>query len=206
MRSTRFTTLAVAAAIATLALAACRSDSGGGSDGGGGEDGADITEAIEQAATSDSAERCTEFQTQAFTEQTEFEAGNDAIESCEEGARDGDVAGDSVDVEDIEVDGGSATASVSFTGGSLGGQVIDVSLVKDDEQWKLDALDRFTTFDKAAFTSALVARSESNPDTPSEVSSCVEGELNAAPDDQLQQAFLSGEPDQLLELFGGCFG
>lgn len=203
MRSTRFTTLAVAAATAALALAAC----GSGDDGaGGGEEGADITEAIEQAATSDSAERCTEFQTQAFTEQTEFEAGNDAIESCAEGASDGDVAGDSVAVEDIEVDGDSATASVAFTGGSLGGQVIEVSLVKDDEQWKLDALDRFTTFDKAAFTSALVARSESNPDTPSEVSSCVEGELNAAPDDQLQQAFLSGEPDQLLELFGGCFG
>jgi hypothetical protein len=199
MRRTRFAALAAAVA-ASLLLAAC-----GGDDSGSDED-ADITEAITQAATEDTVESCTEVQTQAFTEQTEFATGDDAIASCEDGAGDGDTAGEEVEVENIEVDGDAATADVTFSGGGLDGQQLAVSLVKEEDQWKLDSLDEFIAFDKAAFTESLVTSASADGDTPPEVVDCVETQLNETPDDQLQTAYLSGDEEELVTLFGTCFG
>jgi hypothetical protein len=190
--------LALLALCATpLLVAAC-----GGDDGGGDED--DITAAIEQAATEDSAEKCTEAQTLAFTEQTEFEAGEAAVETCESNAGDGDIAGESVDVSNVEVDGDAATADVSFEGGGLGGQEIAVSLVKEDDQWKLDSLDEFISFDKAAFAEGLSASAEADGDIPPETLTCITDAVSAAPDEELQATYLSGDPEQLLTLFGPC--
>ncbi len=200
MCRTRLSALITAAVVASLVLAAC-----GGDDSGSDED-SDITEAITQAATEDTAQSCTELQTQEFTEQTEFSTGEDAVTSCEESAGDGDTAGDTVDVETIEVDGDAATADVTFTGGGLDGQQLAVSLVKEDEQWKLDSLDEFIVFDKAAFTSALLEQAADDPDTPPNVVTCVEEQLGAASEEDLQTAFLSGDEQQLVGLFGTCFG
>ena len=196
---TRLTILAAVAVAATLTLAAC-----GGDDDGGGEDEVDVTEAVEQAATTDAAENCTEFQTQAFTEQTEFATGEQAVTTCQESAGDGEVAGESVTVENIAVDGDTATAEVAFEGGGLNGQTLALSLAKEDDQWKLDSLDEFLTFDKAAFSTALVEGADDG-ETPPEVLTCVEDAINAKPDDQIQTAFLSGDDEQLVSLFGTCF-
>ncbi|MDP9189493.1 MAG: hypothetical protein M3O25_09620, partial [Actinomycetota bacterium] len=184
---------------ASLVLAAC-----GGDDGGSDDD--EITEAIEQASTSDSAERCTEVQTQAFTEQTQFSTGEDAVTSCEEGAGDGENAGESVEVEGVEVDGDSATADVTFIGGGLDGQVLAISLLKEEDKWKVDSLDEFLSFDKAAFSAALLEQSSSDSEIPEQVVTCLEQALSSTPDEQLQAAYLSGDQDQLLALFGPCFG
>lgn len=200
MRRTRFSALVIAAVAASLTLAAC-----GGDDGGSDED-ADITEAITQAATEDTAESCTELQTQAFTEQTEFAVGEDAIAICEDSAGDGDVAGEEVEVENIEVDGAAATADVTFTGGGLGGQQLAISLVKEEDQWKLDSLDEFLAFDKSAYIGALLEQAASDPDTPPEVVACIEEELGAVSDEDLQAVFLSGDEQELVGLFGTCFG
>ena len=200
MLPTRLTILAAVAVAATLTLAAC----GGDDDDGGGDDEADITEAIEKAATTDAAENCTEFQTQAFTEQTEFATGEEAITTCEGSAGDGEVAGESVTVENIAVDGDTATAEVAFEGGGLDGQTLAVSLAKEDDQWKLDSLDEFLTFDKAAFSTALVDGADDG-ETPPEVLTCVEDSINDTPDEQIQTAFLSGDDEQLVGLFGTCF-
>ena len=75
MRRTRSLTLLLAATAATFALAAC-----GGDDDGGSDD-ADITDAIERAATENEPENCTEVQTVAFNEQTQFETGDAAVEA-----------------------------------------------------------------------------------------------------------------------------
>lgn len=199
MLPTRLTLLAAVAVAATLTLAAC-----GGDDEGGSDEEADITEAIETAATTDTAENCTDFQTQAFTEQTEFATGEEAITTCEESAGDGETAGESVAVDAIEVDGDTATAEVAFTGGGLDGQTLAVSLAKEDDQWKLDSLDEFLTFDKALFATALIEGADDG-DTPPEVLTCVEDAITATPDDQIQTAFLSGDDEQLVGLFGTCF-
>ena len=49
----------------------------------------------------------------------------------------------------IEVDGDAATADVAFTGGASTARRSPSSLVNEDDQWKLDALDEFIVFDKA---------------------------------------------------------
>lgn len=190
--------LVAAAVAAMLALGAC-----GGDDDGGSDDEGDIADVIRRSATESAPENCTELQTQAFTEQTEFSTGEEAITACEE---DGDdTAGESVEVDNIEVDGDTATAETSFTGGGLDGQTLGLSLVKEDDQWKLDSLDEFVDFDKATFTAALVEDAGSDGDAPPEVLTCVEQQLGAASDEDIQTAFLSGDEQQLVDLFGTCF-
>lgn len=184
---------------APLLLAAC------GSDDGGSEDEDQITAAIEQAATTDEAANCTEVQTQAFSEQTEFTQGAEAVTTCEENAGDGDIAGDSVEVENIEVDGETATADVTFTGGGLNGQALAVSLVKEGGQWKLDSLDEFITFDKASFAQGLVEGASSDGETSQQAIDCIEQAIIATPDEELQTIYLSGDERQLVGLFGQCF-
>jgi hypothetical protein len=188
--------LAIVAA-APFLLAACGGDDSSDED--------DITAAIETAATSDAAENCTEVQTDAFNDQTEFAAEGEGTASCEENAGDGDVAADSVTVDAVEVDGDTASAEVAFEGGNLNGQVIAVGLVKEDDQWKLDSLQEFVTFDKAAFTEGLVAEASADGETPQQVIDCVEQTIDAASAEEVQQIYLSGDEQQLFGLFGECF-
>ena len=189
--------LAVLAAAAFL-LAACGDD-----DDDSSQDQDDITAAIEESATTNAPENCTTLQTQAFTEQTEFTSGEEAVTACERNVGD-DVAAESVEVENVEVDGDSATAEATFTGGSLGGQSLAISLVKEGDQWKLDSLDEFTSFDRAAFAEG-VAAGAAEGDTPQEVVDCVEQQVNDTADEELQTIYLSGDPEQLFGLFGPCF-
>lgn len=187
-------------AAAPFLLAAC-----GGDDSDSSADEDDITAAIEQAGTTDAAENCTEVQTQAFTEQTEFTQGDEAITTCEESAGDGEVAGDSVEVESIEVDGDTATAEATFSGGGLDGQTVAISLVKEGDQWKLDSLDEFVTFDKDSFAAGLLESAASDGETPQPVLDCIEQAVSDTPDEELQTIYLSGDEQQLLGLFGQCF-
>ena len=185
-------------AAAPFLLAAC-----GGDDSSQDED--DITAAIERAATTDDAANCTEVQTAAFTEQIEFTQGEEAIAACEESAGNGEVAGESVEVLSIEVDGDSATAEVAFTGGGLNGQTAAISLVKEDDQWKLDSLDEFTSFDKEAFTAGLLEGAAEDGELPQEAADCLTQAIESTPDEELQTIYLSGDEDQLVGLFGNCF-
>lgn len=200
MGGTRLVCLITAVAAASLVIGAC-----GGDDSSSDED-AEITDAITQAATLDTVEACTEFQTQAFTEQTEFATGEEAVTLCEASAGDGGKAGESVEVDNIEADGESATADVSFTGGAFDAQQLAVSLVKEEDHWKLDSLDGFIDFDKAAFTEALIASAEEDESTTEEVVACLRTTLEATADEQVQMAVLSGDEDEVSVIFGTCFG
>jgi ABC-type glycerol-3-phosphate transport system substrate-binding protein len=195
--SRRLLTLLLVVPALALGLAAC-----GGDDSSQDED--DITAAIEQAATTDDEANCTEVQTAAFNAQTEFTTEEEGVAACEEAAGDGDVAADSVEVSGVEVDGDSATAEVAFEGGSLGGQTIAVSLVNEDDQWKLDSLDEFVEFDKQAFADGLL-EGAAQDDTPQPVLDCVEEAVVSTPDEELQSVYLSGDEQQLVGLFGECF-
>jgi hypothetical protein len=183
-------------AAAPFLLAAC------GGDDSSSQDEDDITAAIEQAGTTDEASNCTELQTQAFTEQTEFASGEAAITTCEESA---DTAGDSVEVSNVEVDGDTATADAAFTGGGLDGQTLTISLVKEGDQWKLDSLDEFVEFDKDSFSAGLLEGASEDGDVPQAVLDCVEQAVADTPDEELQEIYLSGDEEQLFSLFGPCF-
>ena len=135
--------LAAAVVALPLGLVAC------GGDNGSSEDEDQITAAIERAATSGDPAACTEVQTAKFTQQTSGEPSQSAaaaVKSCQRDAS--DTAADKVEVTDIEVDGDSATAKAEATGSVFDGQTLDIALVKEGDQWKLDEFKGFEDFDR----------------------------------------------------------
>ncbi|MGZ5314368.1 MAG: Rv0361 family membrane protein [Solirubrobacterales bacterium] len=177
-------------------LAAC-----GGDDGDSDED--KITEVIETSATGTDPADCTELQTQAFNEQTTFETGEAATASCEEDAADTSNDPESVEVANVEVDGKSATAEVTFTGGGFDGSTLAVSLVKEDDQWKLDAIDDIPDFNaeglKADLSKQLAADDELTP----QQKDCISQAITGADEETLKSVAL-GDQDALIGLFGAC--
>jgi hypothetical protein len=179
-----------------FSLAAC---------GGGDSDEDEITDVIETAVTSTDPADCTRLATQSFLEQAEFERGEAAVESCEESAEDTSDDPESVEVSAVEVDGGSATAAVAFEGSSFDGQTLNLSLLDEDGQWKLDRIESFESFDQRAFADAFEATAVEGDDplTP-EQAACVAENFREGPSETVQEALLSGNPEQLAPAFAGC--
>ena len=191
-----FVFLPVVLLLFSIAFAAC---------GGGDDDEDQISEVIETSIESTDPADCTELLTQAFLEQTEFEQGNAAVRSCEESAPDTSDKPDSVEVSEVEVDGDAATASVAFEGGSFDGQTLAVSLVQEDDQWKLDQIDSFVEFDQAAFADAFEATAVKGDDPLTQAqAACVAENFRTGPADAVQQALLSGDFEELAPAFQGC--
>ena len=178
----------------SLALVAC----------GGDSDEDQVTETIETSVKSSDPADCTELATQAFVEQTEFEQGEAAVKSCQESASETADDPDSVEISEVKVDGDRATAAVAFTGGTFDGQTLDLSLV-DDGSWKLDSIDDLRDFDQEAFADAFeeVATKGEDPLTP-EQASCVADNFRNGPTGVVEEALLSGDPQQLAPAFEGC--
>jgi hypothetical protein len=130
--------------LSALGLLGC--GSGGGSDAGG--EVGEIETAIHTAMLGDGPSRCT-VSTQSFLEQTTHEAGAAALRACEEAAQDSSLRASSESVSDVKVKGESATAAIAIHGSPLNGQVVGVSLAKDDEGWKLDELTGFVRLDRS---------------------------------------------------------
>ncbi|HEY2053430.1 MAG TPA: hypothetical protein VGH14_05795 [Solirubrobacterales bacterium] len=128
--------------VAALTLTAC----GGGSSSSGDEEGA-IAEAVEKSATTSDPSKCTELQTQAFNEQEKATSGKDATKVCEEEAEEKTGVAESVDVSDIKVNGESATAQAEVHGSALNGQTVELELVKESGNWKLNKFLQFAKYD-----------------------------------------------------------
>jgi hypothetical protein len=199
----RISLTAIGGLVLAVMLAACGSSS---DDNSADED--QITDAITLAATSGDPAACTKVQTAKFTQQTSGEPGGsaaDAVKSCEKDAA--DAPGDTIDVTDIEVDGDTATAKGAITGSFFDGQTLNINLVKDGDQWKLDEIPGFDTFDRDAFTAAFDKEltSGDEPATP-EQASCVDASLAKLSDEQVEAFFLGlpGAPNG-DEIFGPCF-
>jgi hypothetical protein len=185
-------TLGIAAAVlASFALAACGGDNG--------EDEDQITAAIVAGATSGDPSACTEFQTLKFTEQTTSETGEAAVRQCEQDAA--DTPAEEIDVINIETDGDSATAEGAITGSFFDGQTIEVALVKEDDQWKLDKLSGFTEFDRDAFLAAFTDAIASEQGASPEALDCVTSQVEAQPDEQLQAFLLGTDPESEDRIF-----
>jgi hypothetical protein len=171
--------------------------------GGGDGDEEEITDAIQVSATTNDPSNCTELQTQAFVEQTEFAEGEEAIESCQE--EEETATADSVAVENIEVDGDAATAEATFEGSTFDGQKLVINLVKEDDAWKLDEIAEFKGFDKQAFLDAF-GQSLTAPPNPlqEQQAQCIVRFLGQSDDQKLQEVLLGGDPQPLQSLFGIC--
>jgi hypothetical protein len=190
-----FGVLAAALVLATAGLAACGSSDSSSAD----QD--DITAAIDKAATSGDPAVCTDLQTQNFTAQTSGSGdGGDATAACQKDAESSKA--DSVDVSNVKVDGDTATADVAITGNDLDGQTLEIGLVKEADQWKLDKVNSFTDFDRAKFTAQFEGQITDDPSTPPAIVTCLKQQFDAATDAQLQALIL--DPSGGDALFGPC--
>jgi predicted small secreted protein len=149
---------------AALALAACGGSSGGGED-------AKVEEAIEESATSTDPSKCTELQTALFNETETEQKGAEATKTCEEEAKENDT--ESVSVSNVSVDGEKATAEVEVEGSGLNGQGVELELVEEDGNWKLNKFLGFTNFDAAALGEALEEELSKQEGIDSKLAKCV---------------------------------
>jgi hypothetical protein len=183
-----------------VGIAAC----GGGGGGGGGEEDA-IATAIEDSATSTDPADCARYQTDNFLEQLEFpDAGQTALESCEQDAPDPAGNPDSVAVSDISVDGDTATAAAAFSGGGFDGTTFDLALVKEGDQWKLDAVTDIPVFNVEAFNQSLTEQLASDPSIPPETAACVTDAFATAGEEEIKRIILEGDDEAFFAIFTPC--
>jgi hypothetical protein len=183
-------------ALAALAVTAC---------GGGGSSAEDeVTEVIEQAATTKAPSNCTELQTLRFTEQNTGEKGKAAIKSCEESAKEEEQA-EEAKVSNVSVNGEKATAEAEFIGGSLGSQTLSVALVEEDGDWKLDQIEGFANYDGKALEEIFLKRFEESPEGLSKQQyTCIVEGIGKASTAEAETMFLSGSSIKIEELAQGC--
>jgi len=183
--------------VPALALSAC----GGGSGSG---DESKIEEAIEASATAATPAACTKFQTQKFTEQTTQESGKAAVEQCEEEAEKEEGAS-SVKVSNVSVSGSDATAEAALSGGGgLDGQTVEVSLVKEGDQWKLDEAVKFTKFDQGKLVEAFEREIEKSGEVSSKFATCLIGALKQIDQAEAEELFFHGSGQGFEEIAKEC--
>jgi hypothetical protein len=187
--------------LALLALAALVVTACGGS-GSSAED--EVTEVIEQAATTKDPSSCTELQTLRFTEQNTGEKGKAAIKSCEESAAEEEQA-EEAKVSNVSVNGEKATAEAEFIGGSLGSQTLAVALIEEDGDWKLDQIEGFANYDGKALEETFLKRFEESPEGLSKKQyTCIAEGIGKASTAEAEAMFLSGASTKIEELAKGC--
>jgi hypothetical protein len=181
--------------LSALVLAACGSSSG---------DEGEIEEAIETSATSTDPADCKALNTQQFMEQTTQESGSAAVKTCEEEAEQEEGA-KSVSVSEIEVDGSGATAEAALSGGNLDGQALELALVKDGDQWKLDEVVEFTEFDQAKLVEVLEAGlSEPSSEVDPAFAGCVVDAFEQGSQAEVEDLLFGGSSGTLEEVFEAC--
>ncbi|HVT00160.1 MAG TPA: hypothetical protein VHE08_06555 [Solirubrobacterales bacterium] len=184
-------------ALAALAIAAC---------GGGSGDETAITETIETAATTADPGNCTELQTLRFNEQNSATEGKGATRACEEEARrnHAEVA-EAVTVSNISVEGEDATAEVELEGGALNSQTIEMALVEEGGDWKLDQIEGFASYDGEALAEAFekVYEEEARGLSKEQIS-CIGGRIGELNQEGAEVMFLSGSPAGAIALAKSC--
>ncbi len=186
--------------LALLALALGLAASGGGE-----SDEDTIVEVIEASATSTDPADCEALSTQAFLEQTQLSKGEEAVESCEENAKETKDDPDSVEVSDVEVDGSDATAVAAFAGGNFDGQTFTVALVEEDGDWKLDEITGFAEFDQKRLGDSLEEALLSEGETlEKELAECFGEAVRQAPQKQAESLVLDGSGKALVQILEGC--
>jgi hypothetical protein len=180
-----------------LGLAAC---------GGGGESDEDkITSTIEESATSTDPAICKETQTQAFMEQTSGGAGGKAaVKECEEETKSGEGNPDSVKVSEVEAESGKATADVAFKGGIFDGQTLEVALVEEDGDWKLNELTGFAKFDPEGLVSAFAEQIKEEPEIEPETASCFVEGIEELSSSELESIVIENNTEVFGEIAEGC--
>ncbi len=184
-------------AFASLALAAC---GGGGSNAEG-----EITEVIEEAATTSVPSNCTKLETLRFAEQNDDTQGKAAIKKCEKDAEAGEEHAKEVKVANVVVTGANATAEAQFVGGPYDSQTFDLALVEEGGDWKLDQIEGFARYDGKALEETFLKRFEESPEGLSKKQyTCIAEGIGKASKAEAEAMFLSGSSTKIEELVQGC--
>ncbi|HTR76191.1 MAG TPA: hypothetical protein VMH33_13130 [Solirubrobacterales bacterium] len=185
--------------LAGLTLAACG--------GGGSSAESEITEVIETAATTQDPSNCTEYATQRFNEQNEQTQGAEATSVCEEEeeSQEGSLT-EKATVSNVSVEGEEATAEVEFEGGKLTEQKLEVALVEEEGQWKLDQIEGFAEYNGAALAGVFqeTLDKESPEGLSEEQLTCIIGGISEASAGEAEELFFSGSKEPLEELAEEC--
>ncbi len=193
--SKRLASLSLLVIAVAIGLTAC---------GAGGDETATVEEVIETAATSKDPVDCKKLQTQGFMEQTSHQSGSAAVSQCEEEAKQG-AGAEKVAVSNVAIDGSDATAEVKLQGGNLTGQTIEVALVDDGDQWKMDKVVKFTKYDQASlidFFSKEFKKSSSG--ISPKLASCLLGVFEKSSQAEVEDLFISGSSKALEEAAESC--
>jgi hypothetical protein len=179
-----------------LSLTACGSS--------GGSDESQIEEAVETSATSTDPADCTKLATQRFMEQTTQSEGSEAVESCEKDASKANGA-DAATVSSVEVEGSKATADATLSGGGFDGQTVEVALVKEGDQWKLDEIAGFAKFDKEKLIETFEEEFAKPSSELSEgLAACLIESFEAGSQEEFEELLLSGSAEGFEELAEAC--
>jgi hypothetical protein len=183
--------------LSAVALSAC----GGG---GGSSDEGKIEEAIETAATTSDPTNCTQLQTPKFDEQNSPTEGGNAVKACEEEAEQGEEVAESVEVSNVSVNGEKATAEATFSGSGFDGQAVEINLVKDGGNWKLDQIAGFTSYDPTKLGEAFEERFAEEEGVDPKLAACLTEAFSSASQAEAEELMFSGSQEPLEELIGTC--
>jgi hypothetical protein len=110
-----------------------------------------------------------------------------------------------VSVSNVEVNGSKATGDAAVTGGGLDGQSIEIALVKEGEQWKLDEVVRFTSFNPEKLAETVGAElKEHQGELSPNIASCLVEALAHASRTEAEELFLSGSTGALQKVAEKC--
>jgi hypothetical protein len=183
-------------ALATLTLTAC---------GGGGGDEGKIAEVIEKAETTADPRSCTELQTQRFNEQVSQQSGKAGTKACEKEAEAGEEQATSANVSNVSVNDGKATAEVEFKGGPLDSQTLDLALVQEDGDWKLDHVEGFADYDGKALGTVFKKRFEERPEGLSpKQAKCIARKVAGSSKAEAEELFFGGSSGPIVHLAESC--
>jgi predicted small secreted protein len=163
-----------------------------------------IATTIENAATNNDPAVCDETQTLAFMEQTSGSSGKEAEEVCEENARHERHRPDSVNVTSIEVAGDEATANAGFQGGNLDGQTLEVALVEEDGDWKLDEFTGFAKFNLKRLVNVFAKPIEADRNVKPRVASCIVEGIEGLSKSELESLAIEYDFREIGEITEGC--
>jgi ABC-type glycerol-3-phosphate transport system substrate-binding protein len=196
--SKRIPLLACALVLSALALAAC----GGGSSNS--DETGTVEEVVETSATSTDPADCAKTETEHFMEQVSQESGKAAVKQCEKEAEE-EKGSESVVVSNVEVDGSSATAEAALTGGGLDGQSVEVALVKEGDQWKMNEVVKFIKLDKAKLVENFKEEfSKPSSELSPKFAACFVEAFEKGSQADIEELLISGSSKALEEVAKGC--
>jgi hypothetical protein len=95
-------------------------------------------------------------------------------------------------------------AAGAVTGNLFDGQTLDLALVKDGDQWKLDQFKGFAEFDRDALISTIKGQLSSDPSATPQAVNCVTDHLEQQSDEDLQALYTGSQSSVEEEIFGAC--